>query len=512
MTQTASHPLPAGQRLLVSIGVMTATLMQVLDQTIANVALPHMQASLGANQETIAWVLTSYIVAAAIATPVTGWLTGRFGRRQLFVVSTIGFTLSSMACGMAGSLPAMVAFRTLQGIFGAFLVPLSQSVMYDIYPREKHAQAMTIWSMGVMIGPIAGPVLGGWLTDIMDWRWVFFINVPFGIIAVILLLLLPEGEKENRKFDFIGFALLGLALSSFQLMLDRGAQLDWFDSWEIRIELGLAISAAWMFVVHTFTARDPLIQRSLFKDRNLLIALVFVMITSGVMIAGSVLLAPMLQRLMGYTATDAGLVTMPRGLAMMASMLIAGRIIRYFDPRAVIAFGLVISAYSLWMMAGFTLDMDQEPIILSGLVQGFGFGFVVLPLNLMAFSTLSARLRTDAAALYSLARSLGGSITISIVTALIARNVQINHSDLSSHFTSVTVPWLNTTIAQRLGGEGLSILHILDSEINRQALMIAYIDDFYLMFWATLLVLPLLAFMRRPKEIGNVEEAMNIAD
>lgn len=497
-------------RLLISIGVMTATLMQVLDQTIANVALPHMQATLGANQETIAWVLTSYILATAIATPVTGWLSGRIGRRQLFIISTVGFTVASMACGFADSLVSMVLFRAIQGLFGAFLVPLSQSVMYDIYPQEKHAKAMTVWSMGVMIGPIAGPVLGGWLTDMLDWRWVFFINLPFGILAIALIFLLPEGSKEKRRFDFIGFALLGLALSALQLALDRGAQLDWLDSWEIRIELGVTISALWMFCVYTWKARDPLIPRALFTDRNFVFALIFVVITSGVMIAGSVLLAPMLQRLMGYSAMDAGLATMPRGIAMLFSMLIVGRLVRVFDVRVLIGFGLIVTAYSLWMMSQFTLDMDNRPIILSGLVQGFGFGFVMLPLNLLAFSTLSQKFRTDAAALYSLARSLGGSITISIVTALIARNSQISHSDLTSHFTSTSMPWLNTTLAQRVGAEGMPILQLLDMEIGRQALMIAYIDDFYLMFWVTIAILPLVLLFRKPRETGDTAEAMAV--
>lgn len=518
MANISSHasavatPLPPAHQILVAIGIMSAVLMQVLDQTIANVALPHMQAALGATQESIAWVLTSYIVASAIALPATGWLAGRLGTRRLFIGTTIGFTLASIFCGFSTTLPMMVVARALQGIFGAFLIPLSQAVLFNIFPREKQASAMAAWGIGVMVGPILGPLVGGYLTEAFDWRFVFFINLPFGVIALALMTMIPDTPREERKFDMTGFILLGLALSALQLMLDRGAHLDWLDSWEIRIEFGLAICAAWMFAVHTFTAANPLIRRDLFKDRNLMIAMVLSALTSGVTIAGSALLAPMLQRLMGFNAFDAGLVTMPRGIGMIMSMLVAGRLIKYVEGRIMIAFGLSVSCVSLWMMSGFSLGMDSRPVIISGLIQGLGFGFVVLPMNLFALSTLDSRLRTDGASIYSLGRTLGGSIGISICTTMLARNLQISHSDLSVNFTHISLAWLNTSAAQQINEHGLPIIQMLDNEINRQAMMIAYVDDYYMMFWASLVVIPLVAFMRKPKRMGTATEAMSIAD
>src|SRR5689334_16912188 len=251
----ATHPLPTGERLIVTIGVMMAVLLQVLDTTIANVALPHMQASLSATQDTINWVLTSYIVASAIALPISGWLADKVGRKRLLLISVVVFTAASVLCATATSLPEMVLFRALQGVGGAFIVPLAQATLFDINPREKHGQAMALFGGGVMIGPILGPVLGGWLTDNYNWRWVFLVNLPVGVICTFVMLrFMPKVEKHKRSFDLLGFALLALALGGLQMFLDRGEQKDWFDSWEIIIELGIAISAAWMFVVHLITA------------------------------------------------------------------------------------------------------------------------------------------------------------------------------------------------------------------------------------------------------------------
>jgi len=495
-------PSPA-IRLAITVVVMSASLMQVLDSTIANVALPHMQATLGATQDSIAWVLTSYIVAAAIATPVTGWLEGRFGRRELFLAAIVGFTLSSMACGLAPSLAAMVAARLAQGVFGAFISPLSQAVMLDIYPPGKRPLAMTIWGMGVMIGPILGPVLGGWLTDNLNWRWVFFINVPIGlIVSVGGWALLRSAPRSARPFDAAGFAMLALALASFQLVLDRGTQLDWLDSTEILIEIGIAAAAFWMFIVHCVTARHPLIPPALFRDRNLMIANLFLLVSSGIMIAGAALIAPMLQRMMGYGVVDAGALVMPRGISMMLSMILAGRLVGLVDSRILIATGLALSAVSQFMMTGFDLQMGSGPIIMSGLVQGLGMGLVILPLNLLAFATLAQQNVTEGAALYSLFRNLGGSIAISITTALVARNTQVSHSDLSAHVTTVTMPFMTAGLVEQLGLRAEDLMRLVDAEVNRQALMIAYLDDFWLMAWAAAVITPL-ALLMRPARQGE---------
>lgn len=500
--------LPPAKRALVTFTVMAATLMVVLDTTIANVALPHMQAALGANSETIAWVLTSYIIASAIAMPVTGWVEDRFGRRWLFTVSVAGFTLSSVLCGVAASLPFMVAARIAQGVFGAALMPLAQAIMYDINPPERHARAMTVWGIGVMVGPIMGPVLGGWLTDTWDWRWVFFINVPIGIATAITgWALLSNRATAPRKFDFLGFGLLAVMLAGLQLMLDRGTQLDWFESTEIIVEAGLAAAALWMFVIHMATSRHPIVHAGLFRDRNLVAALIFSAALGGVIMSGAALVAPMLQRLMQFPVQTAGLVLAPRGLGTMAGMIIAGRLTHKLDPRMVIVGGLVLIAWSLHIMSGFNLEMDTTPILTSGFIQGLGIGFTMLPVNLLAFATLSSAMRTEAAALYGLVRNIGGSIAIAVTAALLASNLQASHGDLGAHVTAVTLPFLTGPIEQ-FGMPNEVPMAMLDAEINRQALMIAYLNDFWLMMWVTVLVCPLVLIMR-PAKPGT--EAPNLA-
>lgn len=498
------------RRTLITFVVMAATMIVVLDTTIANVALPHMQASLNANPESVAWVLTSYILATAIAMPTTGWLSDRLGRRTLFTVAIIGFTISSMLCGIAATLPAMVAFRFAQGLFGAFLSPMSQAIMYDINPPERHAQAMTVWGMVIMVGPIMGPVLGGWLTDNFNWRWVFYINVPIGIVAGFgAWALLDDGARTKRQFDYTGFALLAIGLGALQVMLDRGSQLDWFDATEVWIELAIAASALWMFAVHTATARDALLPRSLFMDRNFVTAILAITVIGGILVAGAALTAPMLQRLFGYPVLDAGMLTAPRGLGTMAGMLLAGRLAGKIDARIPILTGMVLMAVSLGMMTRFDLEMDSWPVITSGAIQGLGLGLVVLPMNLLALATLGPRLRTEAAALYNLMRSIGGSIAISITTSLIAMNVQVSHSDLGKHVSTTSAPFLNSGLLEQVGVQGEAALRLIDAEINRQALMISYLDDFWAMMWAALAILPLVFLMRAkaPQGVAPVVDA-----
>ena len=324
MAEAAHHELPAGERLIVTVGVMAAVLLQVLDTTIANVALPHMQASLSATQDTINWVLTSYIVASAIALPISGWLADRVGRKRLLLISVVLFTAASVLCATATSLAEMVFFRALQGVGGAFIVPLAQATLFDINPREKHGQAMALFGGGVMIGPILGPVLGGWLTDNYNWRWVFLVNLPVGILCILIMMrFMPKSGTHERKFDMFGFALLAISLGALQFCLDRGEQNDWFASWETIIEAGLAIGAGWMFLVHLITAKHPLFDRAMFKDRNFATSLVFMAATGVLLLAGLALLPPLLQTLYGYSVLQSGFLTAPRGLGTLLSMLIA---------------------------------------------------------------------------------------------------------------------------------------------------------------------------------------------
>ena len=495
----ASHPLPTGERLIVTIGVMAAVLLQVLDTTIANVALPHMQASLSATQDTINWVLTSYIVASAIALPISGWLADRVGRKRLLLISVVVFTVASVLCATATSLAEMVVFRALQGVGGAFIVPLAQATLFDINPREKHGQAMALFGGGVMIGPILGPVLGGWLTDNYNWRWVFLVNLPVGILCALLMArFMPKTETHERKFDMFGFALLAIALGALQFCLDRGQQNDWFSSWETIIEAGLAIGAGWMFVVHMATAKQPLFERTMFTDRNFATSLLFMAVTGVLLLAGLALLPPLLQNMYGYSVLQSGILTAPRGVGTLFSMLIAGRLTGKIDARLLVGIRVILMGVSLYMMTGFAIDQPSRPVITSGLVQGLGLGLIFVPLQTLAFETLSARLRTTGAALLNLSRNIGGSIGISIVSTQLVRMTQVSHADMAAQITQSTIPTLDPTLLQTAAPvAGPAALAYINLMITKQALFIAYLDDFKLMMIVTFAVLPLLLFMRR---------------
>ncbi|MES2095411.1 MAG: DHA2 family efflux MFS transporter permease subunit [Pseudomonadota bacterium] len=496
--------LATPNRALLMVGVMGAMIMQILDTTIANVALPHMTTQLGATRDTITWVLTSYIIATAIALPATGWLSDRLGSRNLFLLSVGGFIIASMLCGTAVSLGEMVVFRIMQGICAAFIGPLSQTAMIDISPPEGQAKAMSIWGMGVMVGPILGPVIGGYLTDNFNWRWCFYVNLPVGLLTfAILWFLLPSREKAHRDFDFTGFIFLGLAVASFQLMLDRGQNEDWFGSWEIITEGLISIGALWMALIHLSTASKPLFDRHLFKNRNLVVGMFFMIIIGISTMAPMALLPPMLQQLFGFSVVQTGLMMAPRGVGVLFTMAIGPMLMRRIDTRLVIAVGLLVFAYSLRMMAGWSLAIDSWFVISSGFIQGLGMGLVFMPLNALAFATLDQRYRTDGSSLLNLMRSIGQSAGISMVTVFLARNIQQSHSDLAQHITDKTLPGVNLSQLDQFGVGSDAIFGMVDGMINKQAAMIAYIDDFYLMAWITVLVLPLLLLIQKPK--GKIE-------
>jgi DHA2 family multidrug resistance protein len=498
MSNAASTHADVPHRGLITVSIMLATIMQVLDTTIANVALPTMTGDLGASADTINWVLTSYIVAAAIMTPVTGWLSDRFGRKELFLTSIVGFVITSMACGMAWSLESMVAFRVLQGVFGAAIVPLSQTFLLDINPKENHGSAMAIWGAGIMVGPIIGPTLGGWLTESFNWRWVFFINLPVGIFAFLgCAAYLPAVAKRLRGFDFFGFAMLSLGVGALQLMLDRGGEVDWFSAVEIWIELGLALTGFWIFAIHTLTAENSFIDPKIFADRNFVTGLVFIFVVGIILLASLALLPPMLSRIFGYPTITTGLVMAPRGVGTMISMLIVGRLVRIVDARILVVAGLSLTALSLYYMTDFTPQMDSFLIISTGVIQGLGLGLVFVPLSTVAFATLDAKFRTDAASLFSLVRNLGSSIGISVVTVMLTRNVQINHAELSQSINPFN-PNLWSASPLAAGGD-VTALSQMDNLVNQQALMISYIDDFKLMMIVTLCAIPLVFLLRKPK-------------
>ncbi|MDR8876561.1 DHA2 family efflux MFS transporter permease subunit [Burkholderia multivorans] len=494
---TSQQDVSGPNRALVTVSVMLATIMQVLDSTIANVALPHMQGSLSATQDQITWVLTSYIVAAAIATPLTGWIASRVGRKQLFLWAVAGFTAASIACGMSTSLGQMVGARLLQGLFGASLVPLSQAVMLDINPPEKHGQAMAVWGAGVTVGPILGPTLGGWLTDSYNWRWVFYVNVPVGIIAFFgIWLFMSETRVSARKLDLFGFASLGIAIGALQLFLDRGEVQDWFDSIEIWVESLTALIAFAFFLVHTLTVQTTsFFNRELAKDRNFVVGCGFYFVMGAVLYATRALLPPMLQNLMQYSVVKTGLVTAPSGAGTMITMMLAGRLVGPVSPRTLIAAGFGIAAFSLWQMSGYNMYMSESTIIWSGFLQGMGLGLISVSLTTATFSTLGQELRGDGTAIYSLSRNIGSSIGISFVQTELTRNTQVAHSSLAeyvSRFNPLAQPDVLPFVWNINDPSGLAALN---QEVTRQAAMIAYVDDFRLLLCLTVGVMPFLVLL-----------------
>ena len=489
--------------------VMLTSILQTLDNTIANVALPRMQGALSATQDQMTWVLTSYIVAAAIMTPLTGWLAGVIGRKRLFLVSVAAFTFTSMLCGLAQSLPQIVLFRFLQGAAGAALVPMSQAVLFDINPPENHGKAMAAWGQGVLLGPMLGPILGGWLTDNYSWRWVFYINVPLGILAFIgVLLYMEEGEKRRTRFDFFGFALLSIAIAGLQLVLDRGPLKDWFSSPEIWTEATVAGLAFYLFMVHSATSPAPFIRPSLFADRNFLTGNVFIFVVGIVLFATLALLPPLLQDLMGYPVYEAGLLTAPRSLGSLAAMFIVGRLVGRVDARIIIGAGFGLTALSLWLMTRFDIQMNGVPVFWSGVFQGLGTGIAYVPMATLAFATLAPQLRNEGAAMFSLTRNIGSSVGISVVQALLVSNTQIVHATLSEHISPWNLMARDPALAAQLANH--SGAAALNAGVTAQAAMIAYIDDFQLMFILTLAAMPLLFLVRivRQKAKGDDAPAM----
>jgi len=503
-------------RPMITLSIMLATIMQTLDSTIANVALPHMQGTLSASQDQIAWVLTAYIVASAIATPLTGWLCDRFGQKHIFLASICGFTVASALCGMSNSLAQIVAARLLQGVFGAALVPLAQVVLMEINPREKQGSAMAVWGMGVMVGPILGPTLGGWLTDSYNWRWVFFINVPIGVLAFYGMwrYIRPDPGGKNARFDVFGFATLSLAIGALQLLLDRGQQNDWFSSTETWIEAIIAVITATYFVAHTAMtpAKESFLDYRLLKNQNYVTGLLFIFIVGLVLYATRALIPTMLENLLGYPVATTGLVTAPAGIGTMLAMLIAGRIIGRVDLRLTLFIGFLVTAFALWQMTGYSLDLSESDIVWPGVIQGFGTGLVFVPLSAATFATLSSEMRAQGTSLYSLVRNIGSSIGISLVQTMLTRNTVIAHASLVERVTTASSAWNNPAVAAAYNAHTPAGAALLDSAVTQQAAMIAYIDDFWFMLFLTVLVTPLLLLIRPPRRGAIVADPQAVMD
>ena len=484
-------------RLIITLCTVGATLMQALDQTIANVALPYMQGSLSASFDEITWVLTSYITAAAIMTAPVGWLAARFGRKYLFVACLIGFTITSMMCGAAQTLDEMVLFRLFQGMFGAALVPLSQTVLLEIYPVERRGWAMSLWGMGVMIGPIMGPILGGWLTEYYTWRWIFFINVPIGIGAALgLMAFMDETEGDHRlAFDWLGFAALGIGIGALQLMLDRGEQLGWFDSGEIVVTAIVSAAGFYFFFAHSLTTPRPFISFAIFRDRNFAVGLCFMFVTGMLLVASLALMAPFLQGVIGFPIIDVGLLLGTRGIGMAIGLVSAGRLITRVDPRLLMAFGLTCCVASLYYTIGFSLDTTIFTIVWTSILQGIGLGSLFVPLNTLALSSLPPALRTQGTAMWTLIRNLGSSIGVSIVIANLSNKTILMHARLAESVTPFN---------QALADPGAAMLDprtetgraLLEQIMSQQAAIIAYSNDFKMMMVMTLFAFPLILLVR----------------
>jgi DHA2 family multidrug resistance protein len=482
-------------RLAITAVVGLATLMQALDTTIANVSLPYIQGSLAANQDEVEWVLTSYLVAAAIMTPPTGYLTRRFGVKRLFIASIVDFTVGSMLCGMATSIGEIVVSRMIHGAFGAALVPLSQAVLMNTYPPERQGSAMAYWGMAIMVGPIIGPVLGGYLTFNYTWRWDFFINVPVGIVTLLgMIAFFTETERTAAKLDWFGFATLGLAIAALQILLDQGEELDWFGSQEILLLAVISGSAFWLFLVNNLTGRAPFVPRYLLHDPNFVAGTIFSFIIGVTYFAPLAILPLFLQDLMGYPILTAGIALAPRGFWHAGRDDYRGPNGGRVDTRVMLAIGVGLAAWAMWDMSGWKQNVSEWTVGINGIVQGAGMGFIFVPLSVITLATLAPEQRPEGAGFYTLARNIGWSIGASVVSALLTTNTQINHADISYYVTGVSRLFENPKIAHLWNPYTAAGRAALDAAITTQAQIIAYIDNFKLLMILTLLAVPLVLF------------------
>ncbi len=492
---TAAAPIavPGLRRNMVTICAMTATIMQALDTTIANVALPYMQGSLSASQDQINWVLTSYIVAAAIMTAPVGWIANRFGRKRIFILCSGGFTVASVLCGLAQDINQMVLFRLLQGVFGAALVPLSQAVMLDSYALHERAKAMSIWGMGVMMGPIMGPSLGAWLTETYSWHWVFFVNLPFGIFTVLGLLVFMDETQQNvdLRFDWFGFAALAIGIGSMQVALDRGEQLGWLESNEIIAEMIVGIIGFYYFFAHSLTTSKPFIQFAIFKDRNFVSGCVFMAVMGLVLFSTMALSSPYLQNVIGYPIITAGLLLATRGCGTFVAMMLVGRFMKYIEARTLIIAGLSLMSLSLFFMTGWTDQTNVPTIIIVSIAQGFGLGLVFVPLSTVAFLTLPNHLRTDGTSMLTLMRNVASSIGISVVIAQLTEGGRRVYAILSEHINPFNHALQMPDVRSMINLNSDSGRAIADAVVGIQSQIIAFSLDYQMVMIITLCAIPM---------------------
>lgn len=487
---------------LAMAAIILGATMQSIDMTIANVALPNMQGALGATIDQIAWVLTSYVVATAVGIPIIGWIASRYGQKRMLLFCLIGFTATSVFCGMAVSLTDMVIYRALQGFSSAGLLPLAQAITLRLFTRAYFARAMAIFGISMMLGPILGPTLGGYITEVSNWRWIFFINLPLGLLSIagVWLFLDEHRSHSDTDFDFFGFAMLTVAIASLQLLLDRGETKHWFDSTEIRIYAVLVPLSFYLFLVQTMTVAKPFINKALFADRNFVMGCTLFMIVAGNMMITVALQPPMLSKVMGYPTMTVGALLAPRGLGAMIGMIMSTRLMLRIDTRWIVIAGLLFAAMGLWDLSHLPPQISEWYIVRSGFIQGIGLGLVFVQLNTIAFATLPDKLHVEGSSMFNLTRALGSSIGISVIMRNLARGTQRSHAEIAEHITPYNEMWRLSPMPD--GWSSLTdpmALELLNAEITRQALMIGFINAYHWLMISALGAIVLMVFVKLPK-------------
>ena len=505
------EPLSAVRKWTITGAVMLVTVMQVLDVTVTNVALPHIQGALSAAVDEVSWVLTFYLAANAIILPATGWLAGVLGRKRFFLTCTVVFTLASMLCGLAPNIETLLIARFLQGLGGGPLMPLSQAIMWEIFPLRQRGTAMAAWGVGIMMAPIFGPTLGGWISDNWSWRWIFYINLPIGVVGLLVasaVLFDPLYLKKPGRIDAIGLVLMAVGFLSLQLFLDQGERNEWFDSSFIVVLVVLAGLTLVGFVIRELTADEPILDLTVYGDRNFAAGSFIMLVVMIGFFSSMVLLALFTQKVLGYDAWTSGLVLAPGGVGNLLSLVIAGRLITRMDQRWILALGCLLNAYATYEMSAVTLGADYWALAWPRLVQGAGVGFIFVPLNTVALATISRERMGNATALLNVVRNLGGAIGVALLTTLLARRSQVHQTTLGGHvdiWDAETAErlrvWAAHFVAQ--GADSFTAerraMSVLYREVTRQAQLLAFADDFwvlFLLFCGSLVLLPMLRRVR----------------
>ena len=495
---------------LIAASVMLATFMEVLDTSVANVALPHIAGNLSASTEESTWVLTSYLVSNAIILPATNWLGRFFGRKRFLIACIAIFTLSSALCGAAASLGMLIVARIIQGAGGGALQPIAQAVLMESFPPEKRGSAMAVYGLGVVVAPIIGPTLGGWITDNYSWRWIFYINVPVGILAVLMANTFIEDPPYIRsqrpgRIDYIGFGVMAIALGTLQLVLDKGQEEDWLASSLITAGLIFTVVMFIAFFVWELLAKEPIVNLRILTNRNFAVG-TMLMTVMGVVLYGTIALLPLfLQTLMGYPAVQSGLAVSPRGFGSVASMIIVGRLVSKIDGRYLIVFGFCVLAFSTYLFSDINLQISMGSIVFPGIISGFALGFVFVPLTTMAMGTLPNEQMGNASGVFNLMRNTGGSIGIAAVTTMLARGGQIHQAAMVSHLTPYD-PMFQQRMQQLTSAMAAQSDSVTGAQqaygavygtLVKQATLMSYIDDFRLLAFLCVLCVPVVFLFKR---------------